>query len=96
MDRQLDSIHNLAIETFHNQTAYQEMSEPRYQSRIAEVAAQYLNIALTATTNKAKIKAERKKNNIAAATAGKPTTNNVVVASREEIMRMISVDADVK
>lgn len=95
-DRKMDAIYNLALETFSEQTAMVQIMEPRYSARNAEVAAQYLNIALSAIQGKAKVKTERKKAGAAATAAAKPGATNVVVASREEIMRMISVDAEVK
>lgn len=90
-DKRLDEVYSVALRTFKDQTEYTEMIEPRYAARQAEVAAQYLNIALQAVTSKAKVKADRKRNQVFIPHSNK-TTNNLIVASRNEIMKMIDVD----
>lgn len=95
IDSRLDQVYDVALETFQQQTEYTQIIEPRYAARNAEVAATYLTIALNAVATKAKVKGDRKRNAQFVPYANK-TQNNVVVASREEIMRMISVDAEVK
>lgn len=95
IDTKIDEVYDAAMDTFRNQTAYTEIVEPRYAARNAEVAANYLNIALNAASVRARVKGDRKKVNAFVPYAGK-TQNNVVVASREDIMRMISVDAETK
>jgi hypothetical protein len=96
-EKKIDEVYNSAISTFQNQIAYTEIIEPRYAARNAEVAATYLNIALAAATSKAKIKVERKKVNqfIPYANGGK-TTNNIVVADRNDILKMITIDSQTK
>jgi len=97
IDEKIDAVYDKALEAFESQTAMVEILEPRYAARNAEVAATYLNIALNAASTRARVKGDRKK---AAAfvpfTGQGPNPNNVVVASREEILKMISVDAEVK
>lgn len=95
-DRKIDQIYDVALETFHNQTAMIEIIEPRYAARNAEVAATYLNIALQAATARARVKADRKRATQFIPGVGGKVTNNTIVATREEIMKMISVDADTK
>ncbi len=95
IDEKIDAIYDAALETFHAQTEYIQIIEPRYAARTAEVAASYLAIALNAAATRAKVKGERKRQAAFVPFANK-SQNNVVVASREEIMRMISIDADVK
>lgn len=96
-DKRFDEVYTAAIDTFNNQMAYTEIIEPRYAARNAEVAANFLNLALQAASAKARVKSDRKR-----ATAfiphgnGGKTVNNTIVATREEILRMISVDADTK
>lgn len=95
IDQKIDDVYDAALGAFNQQTQYMEVIEPRYAARNAEVAANYLNIALGAATARAKVKGDRKKN-----MAFVPFTNNkasgTVVASREDIMRMIAVDAEMK
>jgi len=94
-DRKIDEVYDTALNSFQELVAYTQIIEPRYAARNAEVAATYLSLALQAATSKAKLKTDRKR----VATfipGGNKVTNNTVVCSREEIMRMISVDAEVK
>lgn len=95
VDKKIDAVYDAAMETFQNQTAMVEIMEPRYAARNAEVAATYLSIALQAASTRAKVKGDRKRVNTFIP-AGNKVTNNTIVATREEIMRMISVDAEHK
>ncbi len=96
VDQKIDDVYDHAVNTFQNQMAYTELIEPRYAARNAEVAATYLNIALQAAAAKARIKTDRKRVNTFIPNAQGKTINNTIVATREEIMKMISVDAEVK
>jgi hypothetical protein len=60
------------------------------QARNAEVAAQYLNIALNAVNSRVDAKAKRQKARLAA-NGGAPTTvnNNVIVADRNELLKQL-------
>lgn len=95
-DGRFDAVYDAAMETFQNQTAYTEMIEPRYAARNYEVAASFLNIALQAAATKARVKTDRKRSTQFIPNAGGKTVNNTIVATREEIIRMISVDAQTK
>lgn len=94
VEKKIDTIYDAAIAAFNEQTAYMEVIEPRYAARNAEVAANYLSIALQAANSKAKNKNDRKRSNaqfIPYSNGGK-TTNNLIVANREDILKMINVD----
>lgn len=97
IEQKIDEVYEAAITAFNQQNAYTEIIEPRYAARNAEVAANYLSIALNAANSRAKVKTDRKRANQAFVpyTNSKSTTN-VLVASREEILKMISVDGEVK
>jgi hypothetical protein len=95
IDGKIDAVYDAALETFQNQMAYTEIVEPRYAARNAEVAASYLNIALNAAATRARVKGDRKKTAAFVPYAGK-SQNNVVVASREDIMKMLAVDGEFK
>lgn len=95
-DKRFDEVYTAAIDTFNNQMAYTEIIEPRYAARNAEVAANFLNLALQAANSKARNKMDRKRATAFIPGMGGKVTNNTIVASREEILRMISVDADTK
>lgn len=97
ISKKIDNIYDSAMEAYQNQTAYVEILEPRYAARNAEVAANYLNTALNAVSLKAKVKGEKRK------TAGgfipyanNNTTNNVVVADRNQLLQMILNDGKSK
>lgn len=95
IDKKIDTVYDAAIDTFNQQMQYAEIVEPRYAARNAEVAANFLNIALNAAAARARIKTDRKRASTFTPYAGKKETN-VVVASREDIMKMISIDAETK
>lgn len=95
-DKRFDDVYGAAMDTFQNQMAYTEIIEPRYAARNAEVAANFLNLALQAASAKARVKADRKRATAFIPGMGGKVTNNTIVATREEILRMISVDADTK
>jgi hypothetical protein len=95
IDAKIDTIYEAALDAFNTQTQYTQIIEPRYAARNAEVAANYLNIALNAVATRARVKTDRKRANTFVPYAQK-TQNNVVVASREDIMKMISIDAEMK
>lgn len=91
IDQKIDDVHKAAIDAFNTQTAYMELIEPRYAARNAEVAAQYLNIALNAANSRARVKADRAKTKafVPYANAQNKLGGQTVTASREEIMRML-------
>lgn len=95
IDTKIDTVYTAAIDAFNSLNAHMEVIEPRYAARTAEVSANYLNIALNAASVRAKVKGDRKKN-----AQFVPFSNNktsgAVVASREDIMRMISIDAETR
>ena len=95
IDRKIDEVYTSAIDTFNQQMQYAEIVEPRYAARNAEVAANYLNIALSAATSRARVKTDRKKANVFVPYAGR-NSNGAVVASLDDIMKIIAVDAETK
>lgn len=95
VDRKIDAVYDAAMEAFETQTAYTEIIEPRYAARNAEVAANYLTIALNAAGARARVKSDRKKSG-QFIPHGNKTTNNLIVADRNEILRMLDVDNDKK
>jgi len=95
-DQRFDEVYTAAKDAFDNQMAYTEIIEPRYAARNAEVAANFLNLALQAASAKARVKSDRKRATAFIPGMGGKVTNNTIVATREEILRMISVDADTR
>ncbi len=100
VEKNIDEIYAAAMEAFNKQTEYTEIIEPRYAARNAEVAANYLTIALNASMARARTKVDRKRANQQAGfvpyAQGGKTTNNFLIANREEILKMIPVDDTTK
>jgi len=95
INRKIDEVYTTAFDTFNQQMQYAEIVEPRYAARNAEVAASYLNIALSAAATRAKVKGDRKRTSAFIPYANR-NPNGTVVASREDIMKLIAVDAETK
>ena len=99
IEKRIDDVYDNAMQAFQNQTAYMEIIEPRYAARNAEVAANYLNIALAAANSRAKVKTDRKRANqtfVPFNNQGGKTTNNIIMANREDIIRMMTMDSEKK
>jgi hypothetical protein len=88
----IDDIYDKALGAFEEQTAYIQMIEPRYAARNAEVAANYLNTALNAVALRARVKNEKRKASSAFVPYkhGGGSAANIVVADRNEILRMMA------
>jgi hypothetical protein len=91
VDRQLATIHDAALTAFSQQSRMAQEVDPKFAARNAEVAAQYLNIALNATNSRVDAKYKRGKLRIAANQAGTPQTlnQNVFIADRNAILRQM-------
>ena len=90
INKKIDTIYGEAMSAYQNQTAFVEILEPRYAARNAEVAAGYLNTALNAVALRAKVKNERKKSAGGFVPYANQTTNNVVVADRNQLLKMMA------
>lgn len=94
IDQKIDTVYDSAMETFQNQMNFVEILEPRYAARNAEVAATFLNIALNAAATRARVRGDRRRN-----TTFVPfnnPSNRAITASREDILKMLSVDGEIK
>lgn len=91
IDGQLEGIHNAALVAFEHQSRMAQEVDPKFSARNAEVAAQYLNIALNAVNSRVDSKFKRQKIRLAKQTAGAPQTvnNNVIVADRNELLKLM-------
>lgn len=91
VDQQLANIHNAALIAFNEQSRMAQEVDPKFAARNAEVAAQYLNIALSATNSRVDAKYKRGKIRIASVAAGTPQTlnQNVFIADRNAILRQM-------
>jgi hypothetical protein len=91
---QYDVIYKNALDAFQAQLDLAQGSDPRFAARNAEVAAQYLNIALNSTKDRTEAKFKRAKIKLAQQQAKPSTTNiqnnlGVIVADRNEILKML-------
>ena len=68
-----------------------ERVEGKFKARMGEVTAAMLNVALSATQQKAQLKMHKDKLTPAQTAAGTPHTvnNNLIVADRNELLRMM-------
>ncbi len=93
IDGQLDNIREAAIGAFEHQQRMAQEADPRFSARNAEVAAQYLTIALNAVNQRVDAKYKRNKIKIArgegktAPATGAPQGVIVVTADRNEVLR---------
>jgi hypothetical protein len=97
INSQLASIYGYAMDAFEQQTQMVQEVDPRFAARNAEVAAQYLNIALNSIGQKAKIRHDKLKleTTITNQTPGAVNNNLIITADRNEILKML-IDADSK
>lgn len=85
---QLNSVYEAAIEAYNVQQAFTQQVDPKFSARNAEVAAQFLSIALNATTARSKAKYDRQKMNVLTNMKNGPNQvqNNVIIANRNDIL----------
>lgn len=86
---QLSTIYGYAIDAFEQQTQMVQEVDPKFAARNAEVAAQYLKIALDSVETRAKIRHDKLKLKV---DGGSPNTvnNNLIVADRNSILKMLA------
>jgi hypothetical protein len=91
VDAQLNEVHSAAMQAFYHQHGLTGNVDPKFSARNSEVAAQFLAIALNATTAKAKTKYDRQKIRIAQNMGNSPGTvnNNLIVADRNDLLRSL-------
>jgi hypothetical protein len=91
IDGQLEQIHNIAITAFEKSARMAEEVDPKFAARNAEVAAQYLTLALNSVNSRVDAKFKRQKVRLSKETAGAPSTvnNNVFVADRNVLLKQI-------
>jgi hypothetical protein len=89
---QLNTVYNYALEAFEQQTANVQTIDPKFAARTAEVAAQYLTIALSAVNTRVSNRDRREKRKGSGKIEQQNADNiqnNIIVADRNEILRMI-------
>lgn len=89
IEEKLESIYTIAMGNVAVISDEMEKVEGKYKARIGEVTATMLNVALSAVREKREMK-QHKDKTIMETTRGPSTVNNnLVVADRNEIMRML-------
>lgn len=97
IEKQFQEVYDVAMSTFENQVEMLERAEtdPKYIARQMEVAAQFLNTALSAANAKASLKTQKDKVLAAARTASQNTIPSVggngepVVMSHSALLKML-------
>jgi hypothetical protein len=91
IDGQLDQVHGAAMTAFHHQHTMSQQVDPKFSARNAEVAAQYLSLALNSISTRADVKYKRNKLSIAKSMGSAPSTvnNNVIVADRNSLLKSL-------
>lgn len=97
IEEQFQEVYDVAMSTFENQVEMLERAEtdPKYIARQMEVAAQFLNTALSAANAKASLKATKDKMLAAQRTAANTVQGNVgggdgpVVMSHSALLKML-------
>lgn len=91
IDAHLDNIRGAAHGAFEAQLRLSQEVDPKFSARNAEVAAQYLNIALNAVNSKINAKFKRQKIRIEKNASLVPNTvnNNVILADRNQLLQEI-------
>lgn len=91
IDGQLTEVYDKAKAAFNYYISSVEQVEPRYAARHGEVAAQFLNIALSTTNSRTSAKYQRNKLRLAKQLSDKPRSvqNNLIVADRNDVLRQV-------
>lgn len=97
IEGQFQEVYDVAMSTFENQVEMLERAEtdPKYIARQMEVAAQFLNTALSAANAKASLKASKDKMLVAQRTVANTVQGNVgggdgpVVMSHSALLKML-------
>lgn len=87
IDNQFQQVYNAAFMTFEAQRMSTEGMNPQFQARALEVAQQFLNTALAAASEKAKLKAAKDK--IVKPVANVNNTTNNLVMDRDSMLKML-------
>jgi len=88
IETDFQEIYDKAISGYENLTEQTEDIEPRYVARVAEVALQHLNTALSAAALKSKLKEHKDKLELKK-TIGDGGKGNTIVVDRNELLKAI-------
>lgn len=87
IDEQLEKVYKASMNAFDQQSRLSQEVDPKFSARNAEVAAQYLNIALNSVNSRIDAKYKRNKVKIASANLNKNNekTSTLVIADRNAV-----------
>lgn len=85
---QLSTVYAYAVEAYENQINLTQEIDPKFAARNAEVAAQFLKIALDSVSDRAKIRHNKLKLKVEGGTP-ESVTNQLIVADRNELLRIM-------
>lgn len=98
VDGQLSKVHENAIIAFEAQNRLAQEVDPKFAARNAEVAAQYLKIALDSVHERVEARYKRSKVKLARdkdkSPQGGVVNNNVIMADRNMLMQMMKAAAE--
>lgn len=87
IDGQIDVIHGAAMTAFEAQSRLAQEVDPKFAARNAEVAAQYLKIALDAVGTRVDTKYKRNKLRLVQNQGPRQVQNNLIVADRNDLLK---------
>lgn len=87
IDGQIDVIHGAAMTAFEAQSRLSQEVDPKFAARNAEVAAQYLKIALDAVGTRVDTKFKRNKLRLEQTAGPRQVQNNLIVADRNDLLK---------
>lgn len=96
IDSKLESIHTAALDAFESQHRLSQEVDPKFSARNAEVAAQYLNIALNSVNSKIDAKYKRSKIRLVKDKKPNQVQNNVIVADRNSLLKTLFDNQEVE
>ena len=92
VDTQLQEIHTAAMQAFYQQHTTSQQVDPKFSARNAEIAAQFLNTALSTISTRVDAKYKRQKIRIAKKmdpSTASNVQNNVIFADRNSLMKSL-------
>lgn len=91
IEEKLEEIYTIAMGQVEAIADEMEVVEGKYKARVGEVTATMLNVALAAVKEKSALKQHKDKLTVSRQVAGTPKTlnQNVIVADRNELLRMM-------
>lgn len=89
IERKIEEVYSAAMNSANVLADEIEQVEGKYKARMGEVSATMLNVALGAIREKRQLKEHKDKSTTIPRNGAKTVNNNLVVADRNEILRML-------